>query len=332
MPTNPAEDPMKRWLAALACLALAVAASAHAQDKYPSKLVRLVVPFAAGGSTDVVARALGQELSERIGQPVIVENKPGAGGTVGSDYVAKSPPDGYTLLIGTVSTHGAAVSLYEKLPYEPLRDFAPITEIATIPNLVVVNAASVPVQTLAELVQLAKKQPGKLTFASNGAGTSNHLATELLKTASGIDIVHVPYKGSGPALNDLLAGHVSMMLDVVMTSYPHVKAGKLKALAVTGSTRSPLLPDVPTVAEQGFPGFEAIVWFGVLAPAKTPPAIVERLNKELVAAINSPKLKTLLESQGAQTVANTPAAFTKRIGSEIDKWRKVVQASGAKLD
>jgi tripartite-type tricarboxylate transporter receptor subunit TctC len=271
-------------------------------------------------------------LSKLIGQPVIVENKPGAGGTIGSDYVAKSPPDGYTLLLGTVSTHAAAMSLYEKLPYDPLRDFTPITEIATIPNLVVVNAASVPVQTLAELVQLAKKEPGKLTFASNGSGTSNHLATELLKTTAGIDIVHVPYKGSGPALNDLLAGHVSMMLDVVMTSYQYVKAGRLKALAVTGSTRSPLLPDVPTVAEQGFPGFEAIVWFGVLAPAKTPPAIVEYLNKQLVAAINSPKLKTLLESQGAQTVASTPADFTKRIGDEIVKWRKVVQVSGAKLD
>ena len=325
---------MKRWLTTVACLALAaaIAAPVQAQDKYPSKLVRLVVPFAAGGSTDIVARALGQELSTQIGQPVIIENKPGAGGTIGSDYVAKSPPDGYTLLIGTVSTHGAAVSLYEKLPYDPTRDFVPITEIATIPNLVVVNAASVPVQTLGELVQLAKRQPGKLTFASNGSGTSNHLATELLKTTAGVDIVHVPYKGSGPALTDLLAGHVSMMLDVVMTSYQYVKNGRLKALAITGPTRSPLLPDVPTVAEQGFPGFEAIVWFGVLAPANTPPAIVERLNKELVTAINSPKLKTLLESQGAQTVASTPADFSKRIGDEIVKWRKVVQASGAKAD
>jgi len=324
---------MKRWLTLLASLALAfAAAAADAQDKYPSKVVRLIVPFAAGGSTDIVARALGQELSKLIGQPVIVENKPGAGGTIGSDYVAKSPPDGYTLLLGTVSTHAAAMSLYEKLPYDPLRDFTPITEIATIPNLVVVNAASVPVQTLAELVQLAKKEPGKLTFASNGSGTSNHLATELLKTTAGIDIVHVPYKGSGPALNDLLAGHVSMMLDVVMTSYQYVKAGRLKALAVTGSTRSPLLPDVPTVAEQGFPGFEAIVWFGVLAPAKTPPAIVEYLNKQLVAAINSPSLKTLLEGQGAQTVGNTTSDFAKVIGDEIVKWRKVVQVSGAKLD
>jgi tripartite-type tricarboxylate transporter receptor subunit TctC len=193
------------------------------------------------------------------------------------DYVAKSPPTAIRRC-GT-GAHAAAVSLYEKLPYDPLRDFAPITEIATIPNLVVVNAASVPVQTLGELVQFAKRQPGKLTFASNGAGTSNHLATELLKTTAGIDIVHVPYKGSGPALNDLLAGHVSMMLDVVMTSYQYVKVGRLKALAITGSTRSPLLPDVPTVAEQGFPGFEAIVWFGVLAPAKTPPAVVEYLNR-----------------------------------------------------
>jgi len=325
---------MKHWPALLACLALAATVGsppAQAQDKYPSKLIRLIVPFAAGGSTDIVARAIGQELSTQIGQPVLVENKPGAGGTVGSDYVAKSAPDGYTLLIGTVSTHGAAVSLYAKLPYDPLRDFAPITEIAMVPNLVVVNP-TVPVQTLGELVQLAKKQPGQLTFASNGSGTSNHLATELLKSTAGIDIVHIPYKGSGPALIDLLAGNVSMMLDVVMTSYQYVKSGRLKALAITGPTRSPLLPEVPTVAEQGFPGFEAIVWFGVLAPAHTPSAIVERLNKELVTALNSPKLKTLLESQGAQTVASTPAEFSKRIADEIVKWRKVVQASGAKAD
>jgi tripartite-type tricarboxylate transporter receptor subunit TctC len=324
---------MKRWLTLLACLALACpAATAVAQDKYPSKVVKLVVPFAVGGSTDVLARTLAQQLGERIGQPVIVENKPGAGGTVGSDYVAKAAPDGYTLLLGTVSTHAAAVSLYDKLPYDPQRDFVGITEIATIPNLVVVNPDKVHASTLAELIQIAKKQPGALSYASNGNGTSNHLATELLKSSAGIDMVHIPYKGSGPALNDLLGGQVSVMLDVVSTSYPQIKAGKLKALAVTGSARSPLLPDVPTVAEQGFPGFEAIVWFGVFAPAKTPPAIVEYLNRELVAAINGPKLKPLLESQGAQPVANTPAQFNARIASEIVKWRKVVQASGAKLD
>jgi tripartite-type tricarboxylate transporter receptor subunit TctC len=323
---------MKRWLRLLACLAVACAGSAFAQDKYPSKVVHLVVPFATGGSTDALARALAQQLGERIGQPVIVENKPGAGGTVGSDFVARAAPDGYTLLLGTVSTHAVAVSLYQHLPYDPLRDFVPITEIATIPNLVVVNADKTPVKTLAEFIQLAKKQPGTLSYASNGSGTSNHLASELLKSVAGIDLLHVPYKGSGPALNDLLGGQVSMMMDVVMTSYPHIKAGKLRALAVTGSTRSPLLPDVPTVAEQGFPGFEAMVWFGVFAPAKTPQPIADYLNRELVAVIKGPKLAPLLESQGAQPVGNSQADFTATIQQEIVKWRKVVQASGAKVD
>jgi tripartite-type tricarboxylate transporter receptor subunit TctC len=309
-----------------------LASPATGQERYPSKVVHLVVPFAVGGSTDVLARALAQQLSERIGQPVIVDNKPGAGGTVGTDYAAKAAPDGYTLLHGTVSTHASAVSHYDKLPYDPVRDFVGITEIATIPNLVVVNADKVPVQTLGELIALARKNPGRLSYASNGAGTSNHLATELLRSAAGIELIHVPYKGSGPALNDLLGGQVSMMLDVVMTSYPHIKAGRLKALAVTGATRSPLLPDVPTVAEQGFPGFEAIVWFGVFAPARTPPAVVDYLNRELVAAITAPRLRTLLESQGAQPVAGTPAEFAARIQSEIPKWRKVVQQSGAKLE
>jgi len=323
---------MKRWLCLLACLALAYAGGASAQDKYPSKVVHLIVPFATGGSTDALARVLAQQLGERIGQPVIVENRPGAGGTVGSDFVARATPDGYTLLLGTVSTHAVAVSLYQHLPYDPLRDFAPITEIATIPNLVVVNADKTPVKTLAEFIQLAKKQPGTLSYASNGPGTSNHLASELLKSTAGIDLLHVPYKGSGPALNDLLGGQVSMMMDVVMTSYPHVKAGKLRALAVTGATRSPLLPDVPTVAEQGFPGFEAIVWFGVFAPAKTPQPIVDYLNRELVAVIKGPKLAQLLESQGAQPVGNSQADFTATIQREIVKWRKVVQTSGAKVD
>jgi tripartite-type tricarboxylate transporter receptor subunit TctC len=325
---------MKRALGVLCAglAALMLASPATGQERYPSKVVHLVVPFAVGGSTDVLARALAQQLSERIGQPVIVDNKPGAGGTVGTDYAAKAAPDGYTLLLGTVGTHASAVSLYDKLPYDPVRDFVGITEIATIPNLVVVNADKVPVQTLGELIALARKNPGRLSYASNGAGTSNHLATELLRSAAGIELIHVPYKGSGPALNDLLGGQVSMMLDVVMTSYPHIKAGRLKALAVTGATRSPLLPDVPTVAEQGFPGFEAIVWFGVFAPARTPPAVVDYLNRELVAAITAPRLRTLLESQGAQPVAGTPAEFAARIQSEIPKWRKVVQQSGAKLE
>jgi len=323
---------MKRLLACWTCVLLLVTGGALAQDRYPSRVVRLVVPFAVGGSTDVLARALAQQLGERIGQPVVVENRPGAGGTVGTEYVAKQPPDGYTLLLGTVSTHSVAVSLYDKLGYDPVRDFAPITEIATIPNLVVVNADVTKVHTLAEFIALAKRQPGALSYASNGQGTSNHLASELLKSVAGINLIHVPYKGSGPALNDLLGGQVAMMMDVVMTSYPHVKAGKLTALAVTGTTRSPLLPDVPTVAEQGFPGFEAMVWFGVFAPARTPPAVVDYLNRELVAAIRGPKLMPLLESQGAQVVAGTPAELAARMQDEIVKWRKVVQSSGAKVE
>jgi tripartite-type tricarboxylate transporter receptor subunit TctC len=323
---------MKHLLACWTCALLLVTGGADAQERYPSRVVRLVVPFAVGGSTDVLARALAQQLGERIGQPVVVENRPGAGGTVGTEYVAKQPPDGYTLLLGTVSTHSVAVSLYDKLGYDPVRDFAPITEIATIPNLVVVNADVTKVHTLAEFIALAKRQPGVLSYASNGQGTSNHLASELLKTAAGINLIHVPYKGSGPALNDLLGGQVAMMMDVVMTSYPHIKAGKLTALALTGTTRSPLLPDVPTVAEQGFPGFEAMVWFGVFAPARTPASIVDYLNRELVAAIRGPKLMPLLESQGAQVVAGTPAELAARMQDEIVKWRKVVQSSGAKVE
>ena len=315
----------------LFALVCALTGQAQAQSTYPSRPVRIVVPSPPGGGTDIVARVLAQYFSNAMGQQFYVENKPGAGNMIGIESVARAAPDGYTLLF-VPSTLALNSVMYKKVSYDPVRDFAPITEIATIPNLVVVNADVTKVHTLAEFIALAKRQPGALSYASNGQGTSNHLASELLKTAAGINLIHVPYKGSGPALNDLLGGQVAMMMDVVMTSYPHIKAGKLTALAVTGTTRSPLLPDVPTVAEQGFPGFEAMVWFGVFAPARTPPAVVDYLNRELVAAIRGPKLMPLLESQGAQVVAGTPAELAARMQDEIVKWRKVVQSSGAKVE
>ena len=319
---------------ALALLALAACAAPIAAQEaaYPTKPVRMVVPFAAGGSTDILARALAAGLGERFGSSVFVENKPGATGVVGSEFVARAAPDGYNILMGTVSSHSTAVSLYAKLPYDPLADFAPVTEIATIPNLVVVNPETVPAKTLAELIAIGNSKPNAVAYASNGPGTSNHLATELLASKTGMQMVHVPYKGSGPALQDLLAGRVGLMLDVIMTSLPQVKQGKLRALAVTSATRSSLLPDVPTVAESGFPGFEAIVWFGIFAPAKTPAPIVTKLNRELAAVLKTKKLVDMLEGQGAIILANSPAEFHARMRADIERWREVVAATKVKLD
>lgn len=327
---------MKKLYIFLAATVLAcLSATTSAQVSYPTKPVKLVVPFAAGGSTDLVARQIAQEMTSRMGQPFVVENKPGAGSTIGADFVAKSSPDGYTLLLGTISSHATAVGLYPKLPYDPLKDFAPITEITAIPNLIVTspsNAKLGKLSSLKELVEAAKRAPGALTYASSGSGSSNHLGTESLKAITGTFITHIPYKGSGPALTDVSAGHVDLMLDVVLTSLPHIKAGRLKALGITSLQRSPLLPDVPTVAEQGYPGFEVLGWFGVLAPAGTPQAIVERLNKEFVAVIRSDKMRATLESQGGPAIGNTPQEFDAVIRSEIARWKEVVRKSGAKPD
>src|ERR1043166_227398 len=263
-----------RKLAIACCVAAAVVAvAARAAEPFPSKTVRIVVPFPAGGSTDLVARQLAQRLSETWGQPGVAENRPGVAGISGSDYVSKSAPDGYTLLVGSVSTHAVAVSLYSKLPYDPLRDFAHLTELVSIPNAMVLHP-SVPARNVRELIAFAKAHPGQINYASNGTGTSNHLATELFKTMAGVNLFHVPYKGSGPALIDLLGGHVSMMLDVIMTSQPHIKSGKRRGLAVTSMKRSAVLPELPTVAESGLPGYDAIVWLGFFAPAATPREIV----------------------------------------------------------
>jgi tripartite-type tricarboxylate transporter receptor subunit TctC len=317
----------RRALFGLMCFCFA-ASAAQAQSDWPNgKLVKLVVPFAAGGSTDLVARQVAQDLGERLKTSVIVDNRPGAGGTVGSEYVARQPADGSVILMGSVSTHAVAPSIYAKLPYDPVKDFTPLTIVATIPNVMVVRS-DLPVSSLKELVAASRKTDANYSFASNGTGTSNHLAMELLKTTTGMNAVHVPYKGSGPALTDTVAGHVTTMMDVVMTSQPYIKGGKLRALAVTSPTRSPMLPDVPTVAESGYPGFEAMVWFGLFAPPRMAPALAERISREIIAVVQSKKMSDYLVAQGALPSGISPAEFAKVIREETVKWHKVAVAAG----
>lgn len=307
------------------------AAAGSASAAWPDKVIRIVVPFAAGGSTDLIARKVAEGLGQRLSANVIVENRPGAGGTVGTEYVARQPADGYTILMGSVSTHGSAPCVYSKLPYDAIKDFTPLTVVATIPNVMSVNQ-SVPANTLQEFVALLKKEPEKYSFASNGQGTSNHLAAELFKTTAGVSMVHVPYRGSGPALIDLVGGQINMMVDVVMTSYPYIKDGKIKALAVTSPQRSPMLPDVPTVAESGYPGYEAMVWFGMLAPAGLPEPLRQKLTDGLVQTLHAPAMKTYLEQQGAQVSDVAGPAFGTMIKDEISKWCQVVKKADIRLD
>ncbi|MGO4402001.1 Bug family tripartite tricarboxylate transporter substrate binding protein [Achromobacter sp. PAB15] len=307
------------------------AAAGSASAAWPDKVIRIVVPFAAGGSTDLIARKVAEGLGQRLSANVIVENRPGAGGTVGTEYVARQPADGYTILMGSVSTHGSAPCVYSKLPYDAIKDFTPLTVVATIPNVMSVNQ-SVPANTLQEFVALLKKDPEKYSFASNGQGTSNHLAAELFKTTAGVSMVHVPYRGSGPALIDLVGGQINMMMDVVMTSYPYIKDGKLKALAVTSPQRSTMLPDVPTVSESGYPGYEAMVWFGMLAPANLPEPLRQKLTDGLVQTLHAPAMKTYLEQQGAQVSDVAGPAFGTMIKDEISKWCQVVKKADIRLD
>ncbi len=316
----------------MAAAVFALATSAPALAAWPQdKVVRIVVPFAAGGSTDLIARKVAEGLGKKLNANVIVENRPGAGGTVGTEYVARQPADGYTILMGSVSTHGSAACVYSKLPYDPIKDFTPLSVVATIPNVLVVNK-SVPADNLQQFVALLKKEPEKYSFASNGQGTSNHLAAELFKSTAGVSMVHVPYRGSGPALIDLVGGQVNMMMDVVMTSYPYVKDGKIKALAVTSDKRSAMLPDVPTVAESGYPGYEAMVWFGMLAPARLPEDIRKPLTDALVAVLHGPEMKPYLEAQGAEVSNVAGPAFSDMIKTEVAKWCQVVKQAGIKLD
>ena len=314
----------------LAMLAVQTAFAADAQS-YPTKPVRMVIPFPAGGTTDILGRVAAQKLSEALGQQVIPDNRPGASGNIGTEQVAKAPPDGYTLLTAPGSTLTIHPSLYPKLGFDPLKDFAPITILAGVPNLLVVHP-SLPARNVKELIGLAKAKPDALNYASTGAGQSTHLSMELFKSMAGVKIVHVPYKGSAPAVTDLLGGHVPMMFDNMPSALPHVKAGKLRALGVSTAKRSSTAPDVPTVAESGLPGFDVTVWFAMLAPAATPRDILERLHRVIVKALQAGDVRERLASQGAEAVGNTPEQFTAQMKTDLVKWAKVVQAANIKLD
>lgn len=314
-----------RWLVALllACFASIAAA------QYPNRPIKLVVPFPPAGATDVVGRLIAGKLSERLGQSVVVDNKPGAGGTIGSDLVAKSAPDGYTLLIATSSTHSIGPTL-QKLAYDPIRDFAPITHVANVPNVLVVSP-TLPVSTVQELVALAKAKPGQLNFASSGVGTIVHLNAELFKMISGTDIVHVPYKGTALSIPDVASGNIAMLFDSLASVMPHIRSGKVRPIAVNAAKRQALLPDVPTLAEAGMPQFDRYTWFGMFAPAGTPPEVVTRLQREVAATLQAPDLLERFASIGAEPVGSTPAEFVERIRSDAKRWAEVIRAANVKV-
>lgn len=334
--TAPLHSPMRRRLLVAGSALAAAPLALHAQGAWPVKPVRIVVPFAPGGTTDLLARAIAPELSKAFGQQFVVENKGGAGGNIGAELVSKAAPDGYTLLMGTVGTHGINKALYARLPYDPQKDFAPVTLVAGVPNVMVVNtekAAQRNIQNVADFIRYARANPGKLNMASSGNGTSIHLSGELFKSQAGVFMTHFPYTGSGPALLAMLSGDMDVMFDNLPSSMPHIKSGKLKALAVTSSQRSAALTDVPTVEQAGnLKGFEASSWFGLLAPAGTPADIVNRIQQETAKALNLPAVKERLLSQGAIPSGNTPAEFSRFIDAEIKKWAPVVKNSGAKVD
>jgi tripartite-type tricarboxylate transporter receptor subunit TctC len=315
-----------RIAAALAGLFLAAGVAAQ---QYPSKPIRLVVPFPPGGSTDIVARIVAQKLGTQLGQPLVIENRDGAGGTLGTAVVAKAPPDGYTLVVGTTSTHVVAPSVYQKLEYDPVKDFAPVSLMAVTPYLLVVNP-SVPAKSVKELVELMKAQPGKLNYASAGVGSTTHLAMEMLKGASNTSAVHVPYKGNGPAGTAVIAGQVEILFGSLPAVLPHAKSGKVRALAVGTPKRSPSLPEVPTVAESGYPGFDASLWLAIMAPAGTPGPVIERLNKEVIAAVGAKDTAELLDKNGAEPLTSTPAELAEIIKDGVVKYAKVVKDAGVK--
>ena len=321
---------VRRAFAALCCTFPSFAAAAEIAD-YPSRPVRWIVPFAPAGPTDLMSRAVAEKLTQRLGQQFVVDNRAGAGGNIGAEVVARSAPDGYTLMIGHVGTHAINAALYPKLAFDPIKDFTPITLIATLPLALVIHP-SVPAKDAKELIALAKARPGQLNFASAGNGGPTHLTGELLKTSAGIDIVHVPYKGNAAALLDLTAGRVQMMFSNLLTSMPHVRAGKLRAIGISSGKRSPQAPDLPSIAESGIPGFNAVPWYGVLGPAALPRHIVAKLNMEISRALALPDMNERFVAQGIDLQSSTPQEFGALIKSEAVKWRKVVKDAGAKVD
>jgi tripartite-type tricarboxylate transporter receptor subunit TctC len=329
------EKKMNRVTRLLTIFALMLAGGLYSlpgfAQTYPAKPVRVVVPFAAGGTTDIVTRILAQRMEQIWGQPLIVDNRPGAGGNIGSEIVARSPADGYTLLMATVATHGINASLYRKIPYDPVGDFAPVTLVASTPSVLMLHP-SIPAGSVKELIALAKANPGQLNFGSSGNGSSHHLAGELFDSMAGVKMTHVPYKGTAAALVDLLGGRIQLTFDTLPSAMPYVKGGKLKAIAVTSAKRARSLPDLPTIAEAGVPGYEVTSWYGLLAPAGTPPDIVRKLNADFVRAIRIPEVTEKMIEAGAEPVANTPEQFAQFIRSELKKWAIVVQDSGARVD
>src|SRR5690349_4007275 len=324
--------PRRAFVAALLVTAASLSvAPAGSADAFPARPAKLIVPFPPGGPLDTTGRAIAQKLGEMWGQSVIVENKPGAGGNIGADYVAKSLADGYTIVMGALSTHAVNPSLYPKMPYDAQKDFAPITLVAITPNVLVVNP-SLPVHSVEELIAYAKAHPGKLSFGSGSIGSAGHLAGELFKVDTGVDMVHVPYKGAAPAMQALLAGDTQLMFDNLASAMSQVKAGKLRALAVTTKARSPLAADLPTMAEAGVPGFDISTWFGLMAPAGTPSDVIAKWNADMTKVLSAPAMRARLEAQGAEAAPDTPAEFARFIDAELVKYAKIVKASGAKVD
>jgi tripartite-type tricarboxylate transporter receptor subunit TctC len=321
---------MKRFLF-LALAAVLVLPHAALAQAYPAKTVRILCPFPPGGGVDITARAIAHELNALLGQPVIVENKPGAGGNVAAAEVARSAPDGHTLFLTLNALHAISPHLYAKLPFDAMKDFAFVTPLVSFNNVLVVSPAA-PVQSVQELIALAKRQPGKLTFASSGNGTNIHLVGELFKSRAGIDMVHVPYKGSAPALTDLMGGSVTMMFDTIPSAVAHVKGGKLRALGVTGAKRSPLFPEVPTIAEAGLPGYEVVSWYGLIGPAGMPREIVDRLNAEATKAANSPGFRSRMEPLGFEIVTATPEKMAEMLRADSARWAPVIKAAGVTIN
>ena len=318
-------------LSLMVLLNLFVHAAVNAQAAYPDRPIKLVVPYPPGGTTDLLARTLAPRLSERLGQPILIENRAGAGGVIGSQVVAKSPADGYTLVFGSIASHGILPAIQTPQPYDPIRDFAPVSLVAITPNVLLANV-SAPAKNLSELIALAKSQPGKLNFGSTSLGGSPHMSGELLKSQAKIQMVHVPYKGGAPMLIDLMGGQISFAFDNLPSSIQHIRSGKVKALAVTTAKRWPHAPEIPTMAEAGLPGYESSAWFGLLAPGNTPKAVVDLLQRHVSAILKQPEVEKIYLEQGAMPVGNTSEEFVRFITAEMQKWKTVVNDTGVKLD